>query len=149
MKRTYKHRFGVAAPIESVANFHSDTRALRMLTPMPVQFNMVEPLSEGSRADFTMWAGPIPIRWVALHSNVSQLHGFEDSQERGPFEFWHHKHTFMAIDDHFSEVIDEIESQFGKGFVNGLISRLMWWSLPLLFSFRGWHTKRELEKQKP
>ncbi len=146
--RTFEHRFRVAAPIEAVANFHSDTRALRILTPPPmlVRFNEVEPLAEGSRADFTLWAGPMPIRWVAVHSNVVRLEGFEDTQEQGPYDYWHHKHKFIALDDKSTAVVDEIEARFGKGILNGLVSRFMWLTLPLLFAYRGWRTKRELEK---
>ena len=145
MMRRFEHRFRVRAPIEAVSNFHSDTRDLRKLTPMPVQFHEVEPLAEGSRADFTLWAGPVPIRWVAVHSNVEPLNGFEDSQEQGPFEHWHHKHRFVAIDNLNTEIVDEIEAQPGRGLLNELVSRIMWASLPLLFAYRGWKTKIGLE----
>ncbi len=147
LKRKFEHRFQVAAPIEAVAEFHGDTRALRMLTPPPmlVQFNDVEPLGEGSRADFTLWAGPVPIRWVALHSNVVYLKGFEDTQVEGPYEHWHHKHHFVAVDAQTTLVIDEIEAQLGAGVLKGLVSRLMWWSLPAVFTYRGWRTRRALE----
>ncbi len=33
MMRTFDYRFVVVAPIEDVARFHSDTRALKILTP--------------------------------------------------------------------------------------------------------------------
>jgi hypothetical protein len=44
----------------------------------------MEPLAEGSISDFTLWFGPLPIRWTARHSHIDPLHGFTDTQVRGP-----------------------------------------------------------------
>jgi len=138
----YEHRFTVEAPLTAVAEFHKDTSALRLLSPPPmvVQFNNVEPLEEGSVADFTMWLGPLPIRWVALHSEVDPLHGFVDTQQSGPFRSWRHQHQFRAVNENRTEVIDTIEAEYGS-----LVSRFMWANLPVLFGYRGWRTRRELE----
>lgn len=78
--------FTVPAPLQKVAEFHRDTRALKRLTPPPVfvQIHSMEPLAEGSRSVFTMWFGPLPLRWTAIHSNVDTMHGFTDTQEKGP-----------------------------------------------------------------
>jgi ligand-binding SRPBCC domain-containing protein len=112
----YIHRFHVQAPLERVAEFHRDSRALRWLTPPPifVQFHMIQPLSEGSVSEFTMWLGPIPIHWVAVHSNVTTLHGFTDTQTSGPFESWIHKHQFRPVGELSTEIIDEVDAEFGK-----------------------------------
>lgn len=141
----YRHSFVVNAPLAAVAEFHKDPRALRDLTPPPltVQFNNVEPLAEGSVADFTMRAGPISIHWVARHSNVTEQHGFVDTQEQGPFRSWRHRHQFHAIDEQTTEVIDEIEAQYGS-----VISRFMWINLPVLFAYRARQTKKALEAKK-
>ncbi|MFN2135118.1 MAG: SRPBCC family protein [Candidatus Promineifilaceae bacterium] len=140
----YEHRFLVTAPLAAVAGFHRDTRALKTLTPPPlmVQFNHIEPLAEGSLADFTLRLGPLAIRWVAVHSEVSLLNGFVDTQKEGPFDFWRHRHTFRAVNDQSSEVIDSIEAAYG-----GPISRFMWLNLPVLFAYRALRTKRALEGQ--
>ncbi|MGB6421453.1 MAG: hypothetical protein WBF05_06405, partial [Anaerolineales bacterium] len=80
--RHYSHRFQVQASLEAVAEFHRDSRALKQLTPPPlfISFNNVESLAEGSVADFIMWLGPLPIHWVATHSEVDPMQGFTDSQ---------------------------------------------------------------------
>ena len=140
----YQHSFTVNAPLSAVADFHKDTRALRLLTPPPlnVQFNNIEPLGEGSMADFTMRAGPISIRWVALHSEVTEQNGFVDTQEKGPFSSWRHSHKFRAIDETTTEVIDEIEAEYGNA-----LSRFMWLNLPVLFAYRSRQTKKILEAE--
>lgn len=137
----YRHSFAVDAPLAAVADFHSDPGALRELVPPPlaVRFNKVEPLAEGSIADFTLGVGPVGVRWVAVHSRVAE-HGFVDTQQVGPFGHWQHHHLFHAIDEDTTAVIDEIEADYGN-----LISRFMWLTLPLLFAYRAWKTKAALK----
>ena len=141
--RKYAHAFQVNASLEDVAQFHRDSRALRLLSPPPmfIQFHEVQPLAEASLADFTMWLGPLPIRWKARHSEVNPMNGFIDVQEAGPFKTWVHRHSFSRIDANQSEVCDEIEATPG-----GLVSRLMWLGLPVLFAYRAWATRRSLER---
>ncbi len=146
MKR-YIHSTRVDAPLQAVSLFHQDSSALKRLTPPPVfvQMHQMQPLAEGSLADFTLWIGPIPVHWVASHHDVDPVQGFTDIQKYGPFSYWKHRHTFVPVDDGATNVIDEIEAEYGQGWFKGLVSRLMWWSLPALFAFRGWVTKRLTE----
>ena len=97
--KAYTHRFRVLAPLAQVAEFHRDTKVLRYLTPPPliVTFNELQPLAEGSVADFTMWFGPLPIHWVAVHSDVNPTTGFTDTQAAGPFEIWVHKSPWQFV----------------------------------------------------
>jgi ligand-binding SRPBCC domain-containing protein len=139
----YQHSFIVKAPLSAVAQFHKDPSALTDLTPPPmsVKFNKVEPLAEGSVADFTMGFGPVSVRWVAVHSAVTEQNGFVDTQKKGPFKSWRHHHQFRAIDEQTTEVIDEIEAEYGSA-----ISRFMWLNLPVLFAYRARQTKKALER---
>ena len=146
--KKFSHRFTVSAPIEKVAAFHNDARALKILTPFPlwVQIHEVEPLAENSRAEFTMWAGPIPLRWEALHTHVSDQ-GFTDTQVNGPYRYWVHSHQFVALNAHSTEIIDEVSAIYGDGFFWGLITRLMWIGLPILFAFRARRTRAFLKNE--
>lgn len=145
--RQFQHEFQVNSPISRVAEFHSSTQALRLLTPPPmfIRFNQIEPLGENSRSDFTMWLGPIPIRWVAVHSEVDPMHGFTDTQVEGPFQTWIHRHSFQSLSDEKTRVIDDIKGQPSNHFFWGIISRFMWLTLPLLFSYRERQTKKAVE----
>jgi len=146
--KTFKRSFEVAAPLEVVSGFHGDTRALRILNPpgLLVQFHNVEPISEGSIAEFTLWLGPLPIRWQATHSDVG-VNGFSDTQTRGPFKHWYHRHQFDALTESRTLVSDEIQAQPGAHPIWGLVSWGMWFSLPLLFAYRAWRTKRAVERE--
>jgi ligand-binding SRPBCC domain-containing protein len=148
---TFEHHFVVAAPLSAVAAFHQDSRALRLLTPPPilVQFQRIEPLAEGSIAEFTLWAGPLPIRWQARHDQVDPQRGFRDIQVRGPFASWTHEHRFEVVDASHTAVIDRVTAQPSRHPGWGLISRMMWLNLPLLFAYRGWRTRKALEARQP
>jgi ligand-binding SRPBCC domain-containing protein len=141
------YRTRIRAPLDKVAEFHRDSRALKKLTPPPiyVTFKEIQPLGEQSISDFTMWFGPLPVRWVAVHSDVDPRHGFTDHQKQGPFAYWKHRHSFEFVDEQTTDIVDEIQAQAGKGLVNGLLSRFMWWSTPFLFAYRARVMRHELE----
>ena len=145
--REFQHRFQVAAPIELVAAFHKDSRALKLLNPPPlmVSFNYLQPLAEDSITDFTLWFGPFPVRWVAKHSEVNFPKGFVDTQIQGPYTTWIHRHSFVAMGSNTTEIIDQIQAQPGEKLFWGILSRLMWLNLPILFSYRAWRTRRAVE----
>lgn len=138
--------FTVSAPLTAVHDFHHDTRILKKLSPPPlfVQIHSFEPLAEGSRAEFTLWFGPLPLRWTAVHHHVGP-HGFTDRQEKGPLKSWEHTHRFTAVDAHTTRVHERIvyEHSPGRG---GWLSRLLFNKpgLYLLFTARKWLTRYHL-----
>lgn len=144
----FDYRFTVNAPVEAVAAFHFQPGILKKLTPplMIMQVHKFEPLAEGSTAEFTMWMGPIPVRWKAVHSNVSQT-GFTDTQQTGPMKFWQHTHSFTAIDEHTTEVHEHIEFEHFGG-LKGIWSRMLFppAGLAALFTIRKLITQREVTK---
>mgnify|MGYP004002414365 FL=1 len=146
--RRFTRSFEVPASKKAVSEFHHDTKVLKQLTPLPVivQFKNVEKLAEGSVAEFVLWVGPIPVRWQATHEDVDPAEGFVDVQTEGPFLTWVHRHSFVAIDEKLTRVIDHLDIRLGKGLFNGLISWGMWVTLPILFAFRARQTKRLLSK---
>lgn len=145
---TFEHDFTVNAPLTQVVDFHRDPHILKRLTPPPLilQIHRFEPLAEGSIADFTLWFGPLPVRWVALHINVDFPHSFTDIQRRGPLKFWRHTHSFIPINDNLTRVNDTIEFQHDAG-LKGLLSRLLFPkpALKLLFTYRKAVTRWMIE----
>lgn len=141
---TFDYKFTVAAPLAAVSAFHHDTRILKILTPPPmfVQIHDYEPLAEGSVANFTIWAGPVALRWQAIHSDVGQ-NGFTDTQASGPMQHWRHTHRFTALTDGDTEVHEHIEYAHHSG-VRGVMTRLLFNKLGLLALF----TARKLITQR-
>ncbi len=146
----FEHRFTVSAPQEAVAAFHASARALKAITPPPIIMQVhhaPEPLGEGDHVVFTMWLGPIPVRWDSLISDVS-VEGFTDTQVQGAFGSWVHRHNFIRVDDATTEVYDVVEAAPGRGLFFGLLSRLMWAGNGILFAYRARRTRRLLERGK-
>jgi len=144
---TFDYSFTVNAPLSAVQAFHSDTSALKRLTPPPtiVQLHSIEPLAEGSVSKFTLWVGPLPLRWTAVHRNVSPR-GFTDVQASGPAARWEHTHTFTPLDADSTRIDEHIEFEHKPG-LWGVVTRLLFSqpNLLLMFTYRKlatrWHLR--------
>ncbi len=145
----FEYRFTVNAPLQAVSDFHFEPGILKTLTPplMIMQVHRCDPLADGSINEFTMWMGPIPVRWTARHSGVSPT-SFTDTQVSGPMKSWVHCHTFTAIDDHTTEVHEHITFEHFRGW-RGLWSRMLFPppALVLLFTIRKMITRREVRRR--
>jgi ligand-binding SRPBCC domain-containing protein len=145
---TFDYVFTVNAPLEEVATFHWDTSVLKILNPplVFVQLHRVDPMADGSISEFTLWMGPLPIRWRAIHSDVGR-YGFTDTQESGPLAFWQHTHRFESVDENTTQIHEHIEYQHASGW-RGLASRILFGHLALtaLFTYRKLATRRALRK---
>jgi ligand-binding SRPBCC domain-containing protein len=145
----FHHCFLVRAPVDCVIDFHLDPSSMAAITPPPVRVRVHrQPERVENRAEmaFTLWLGPIPVPWSAVFEAVTSL-GFTDRQTVGPFAHWVHNHRFLPLDDFSTLVVDEIEVAYRRHPWWGLVGRLMSWSLPLLFAYRGWKTRRTLEQR--
>ena len=143
----FETSFTVNAPLEAVAAFHADTSALKILNPpfVFVRLHRVDPMAEGSISEFTLWMGPLPIRWRAVHSGVGP-NGFTDTQESGPLAYWQHSHRFESIDGDTTQICEHIEYQYPAG-LRGLLPRILFGHMGLtaLFTYRKWATRRALK----
>ena len=147
----FRSRFRVDAPLEVVSEFHANPEALKLLTPpgTRVRIHRAEPVAEGSRVAFTLYLGPVRIRWLARHRDVGPR-GFTDVQERGPMARWEHRHRFRPQPDGGTLVEDVVSYRYPGGLA-GLLARLLFnpLSLRLLFAWRAYATRRALRGLSP
>ena len=131
----FDYAFTVSAPLDAVREFHRDTRALKRLTPPPVfvRLHRVEPLAEGSVSEFTLWVGPLPLRWTAVHRDVGER-GFTDVQVAGPAAAWAHTHSFEPLDTGRTRIREHIEFEHKPGPI-GLVTRILFAKPNLLAMF--------------
>lgn len=148
MSEVFEYRFRVPASLAAVRAFHGSTSVLRELTPPPMvaQIHEFGALEDGMVARFTLWFGPIPIRWTARHEGVSE-HGFTDVQIAGPMATWRHTHHFRALSDIETEVNEHIEYAHPPG-LRGLGTRLLFarTGLRALFAYRAFVTRRRAKR---
>jgi ligand-binding SRPBCC domain-containing protein len=143
----YRHRFQVHAPLAHVREFHSQSVSMGAITPPPLSvclYHAPDVLGEGDEMDFSLGVGPISMRWVARIERVSP-NGFTDRQVQGPFAEWSHRHSFNALDEQTTEVVDEITLRPRSNPWWWLVGMGMWAGLPFLFAFRASKTRRMLQ----
>jgi ligand-binding SRPBCC domain-containing protein len=145
----YIHRFRVEAPLAAVVAFHQAAASMAAITPPPLVVKMHQApnqLQEGDDMAFTLWLGPLPIDWQARIEQVTPI-SFVDRQVAGPFAEWLHLHTFVPIDAGTTEVVDRVQATLKPHGMWRLVGLSMWLTLPLLFAYRAWQTRRILGRQ--
>jgi ligand-binding SRPBCC domain-containing protein len=139
----------LAAPPEEVFRFHESPGALEHLVPPWETMRVVESsgsLSVGSRVVLAGRVGPLPVRWVAVHTEYDPPHLFADRQESGPFAYWYHRHRFLD-DGHGGTILrDEVDCRpplgmFGEWLSGWFIRR----QLERMFAYRHETTRRLVE----
>jgi ligand-binding SRPBCC domain-containing protein len=144
----YRHRFRTRAALDVVAAFHRQSASMAAITPPPMRVVMgpvPAELTEGDEMSFTLRLGRLAIPWTARIEDL-RPEGFTDRQVAGPFASWVHVHRFAARADGTVEVLDEVDARLSRHpwwFLVGLGMKL---SLPLLFAYRAWMSRRILEQ---
>lgn len=135
--------FTIPAPLAAVSAFHGQTSILKKLTPPPlfVQIHEFGEMKEGMLAKFTMWFGPVPVYWEAVHTDIS-VNGFTDTQVIGPLKSWQHTHRFTAEGEKQTRIHESIVYEHPAGW-RGLLTRLFFSRPGLygLFLYRKWVTR--------
>lgn len=133
--------------LKAITDFHNEPRALARLTPPPIRMQLHRDDRRSLTAgeiEFTLWLGPLPIRWVARHEIGPTANSFADIQVKGPLAYWRHEHIFGEVIGGV-ELTDRITFAHRRGPI-GVLTRLAFDGLPLrvLFAFRHWRTRRAL-----
>ncbi len=149
--KTFEKRSVIPATMEQMIAFHNDRRAIRWLTPPPIliRFHKDERTSLTSgELDFTLWFGPLPVKWTARHEPGPTETSFQDRMLRGPLDTWVHQHVFREVQGGV-ELMDHLIYAH-RGGLWGIFTRLLFDGLPLriLFIYRHWRTGRIAPKYK-
>ncbi len=127
--------------------FHAAPGAFSRLTPPPifvqVQRNDIRDLVDGD-VEFTLWFGPIPVRWRAQHAPGVNEMSFVDYQVSGPMAYWYHEHIMTDVPGGV-ELRDRLTIAHKPG-LTGILTRLAFDGLPLrlLFVYRHLRTRLAL-----
>ncbi|NJK37433.1 MAG: SRPBCC family protein [Oscillatoriales cyanobacterium RM2_1_1] len=139
----------VNAPLETVWQFHERSDILQLLTPpwQPVKVVRREGgLGIGAITEFLILLGPIPIRWLAVHTECDRPYLFTDEQQKGPMESWVHRHQF-STEQGQTRLRDVITFAIPGGWL--VEQCLGWWvkqRLEDMFRYRHQVTKQECER---
>ncbi len=85
---------------KKVFPFFSDAYNLDAITPPWLHFQILTPrpipMFAGARIDYKLRIHGLPIRWRTVITEWNPPHHFIDEQEHGPYQRWHHLHTFTS-----------------------------------------------------
>jgi ligand-binding SRPBCC domain-containing protein len=85
---------------EEVFPFFADARNLEAITPPLLGFAVVTPgeiaMQVGTLIQYRLTLRGIGIDWLTSIQEWDPPHRFVDVQVRGPYQLWHHTHTFAA-----------------------------------------------------
>jgi ligand-binding SRPBCC domain-containing protein len=142
----FKYSSVIVAPVEVVWKFHERPDILQLLTPpwQPVQVIRREGgLNVGAITEFRLFLGPLPLTWLARHTEYSEYRFFTDRQLSGPFESWTHRHKFEPENGN-TRLTDEVSFSMPGGepleFLGGWLVQAQ---LEAMFRYRHEVTQRE------
>jgi ligand-binding SRPBCC domain-containing protein len=143
----------IAARARDVFQWHLTPDALKKLIPSwePVVVEKApDSLADGQIAVLLLSAGPLKLRWVAIHRDFQDRGddggAFTDQQVTGPFASWVHRHLVTATGPATCILEDRIEYRLKMGRVGQLLAG--WYvrrKLRRMFDYRHEVTRRELE----
>lgn len=120
--------------------WHLEPGAFDALNPPWEKVRVLTPpqtLEEGSEVELRLEIGPLRLKWVALHCHFERNRRFDDIQKSGPFKTWQHAHRFEPVDDHTTQMLDEIQYElYGGALVNRLGSLFVRKRLERMFAYR-------------
>lgn len=129
--------------------FHESPGALTALIPPWEKMKVVETagsLKPGSRVVLQGHLGPIPLRWVAMHTEYDPPHLFADKQLSGPFASWYHRHHFLPDGQGGTILRDEVEYELPLGWLGQLLGGgYVRKKLERMFHFRHDKTRQSIE----
>ncbi|MBI1346513.1 CDP-paratose 2-epimerase [bacterium] len=85
-------------PIHEVFNFFSDAGNLEAITPPWLHFQVLTPrpirMAAGTLIEYRLRLHGFPLYWRTEIAVWEPPYRFVDQQLRGPYQLWHHLHTF-------------------------------------------------------
>ena len=89
-------------PIGEIFPFFADAANLEKLTPPWLNFRIQTPtpivMHPGALIDYQLKVHGIPLHWRTEILEWDPPHRFVDTQLKGPYQLWHHTHTFTEKD---------------------------------------------------
>ncbi len=99
---TFSDEIFLPLPREELFPFFADAFNLERITPPWMHFEVLTPapiaMGEGTRIDYRLRWGVIPLRWQSEITAWEPPARFVDEQRRGPYRLWIHEHRLEPAD---------------------------------------------------
>lgn len=123
----FSYRTRIDAPAEEVFAWHSRPGALERLTPPWERIHILQHpgnITDGARARFITYIGPLPVRWTAEHRDFVEGRQFRDVQIAGPFARWEHTHLIEPDGPSACFLEDQIEYELPFSALSGPLGNI-------------------------
>lgn len=136
----------IPAPRDEVFEFFEDPRNLAKITPksMGMKITRIDelPVCRDFRIEYTIQWLFVKLKWVTRITQYEPPQLFADVQERGPYKYWRHEHTFEEAGGQ-TLMRDRVEYELPFGLAGALAHRLIIRKqLADIFDFRARRTRK-------
>jgi len=143
-------RSPISAPASDVLAWHGNPGAFERLTPPWMRVRVLDThggIAPGDWARVRVPVGPLGFAWTLVHDALTDVRGFVDIQEAGPFRAWRHEHRFLDEGPGQSVLEDRITYELPLGPAGrALAGPRVRTQLQRLFRFRHLRTQLDLAR---
>lgn len=126
-------------PVQQVFDFFAAAENLQAITPPELGFRIVSggrvQIEQGALIDYQLGLFGIPFNWQTEITCWRPPHEFVDTQLRGPYEQWIHRHTFRQRDGD-TIIEDEVRYRLPVPMLGELALPLVKLQLKRIFRYR-------------
>jgi hypothetical protein len=148
-EQRYVARSPMPVPARTLFDWHARPGALERLNPPFDKAEILERtggLAPGARTVVRVRIGPVPYRWVAVHTALEDGRSFTDRQASGPFASWEHVHRMLPDGEQRSFLEDEVRYVLPLGPLGRLGGGPVREKLESLFAYRHAITAADLAR---
>lgn len=103
----------VPIPRDRAFSFFADPHNLVLLTPEFVNLRFIKDppkiVTPGLLMDYRVRLYGLPLRWQSRIESVDPPREFLDIQTKGPYSYWHHRHTFEDAGSGATVIRDQVD----------------------------------------
>jgi ligand-binding SRPBCC domain-containing protein len=128
-------------PRAEVFQFFATAENLGVVTPPELRFEILSELpismAEGTHIEYRIRLHGIPMTWRTLIDRWEPPHLFQDSQLKGPYRMWVHRHEFEDLGES-TRMLDTVWYRLPvMGPLNALVHPLVRRQLDQIFDYRA------------
>ena len=148
-EQRYVARSPMPVPARELFDWHARPGAFERLNP---PFDPVEVLERsggiapGARTVLRVHLGPVPRRWIAVHTAMEEGRSFTDRQESGPFARWEQVHRMLPDGESRSFLEDDVRYTLPLGLLGRLGAATARERLESIFAYRHALTAADLAR---
>ena len=123
------HKTVIKTDIDTCWDFFSSPENLGKITPPDMSFVITKfdgkKMYEGQHIEYTVKPFPfMKVKWKTEIRSVKVKKEFVDTQIKGPYKIWHHRHLFKEVEGGV-EMIDMVHYALPFGFLNKFLEKLV------------------------